>query len=332
MAFGKKYVESSVSVDSSAEIQRRKEALSQLNIFCGVDLDAIAGLLDDIVYRSLSSGDALLEAGQQNCSIYVLLQGRLGVQSGGDNEVVAEIKLGELIGEISVFDKRPSSATVIALEECTILEISESLLWSMVRASHEFSRNLLIFLAERLRAIRKQFSERVEMAKASEQSASVDALTDLYNRRWLDSALALEISKCQSKSQSLSFMMMDIDHFKKYNDAQGHQAGDCALKKIANTLKLALRNADYAARYGGEEFCVILPGLDLMRAQSIGQRVCDCVRQTDICNGSGNPLPSVTISIGVAEMGPNESPHTLMRRADQALYRAKQSGRDQVSR
>lgn len=301
-------------------------------MFCDVDLDAIADLLDDLVYRRLSRGDVLMKAGELNGSVYVLLRGRLGVLADEGEEFISEIGVGELIGEISVLDKRPCSATVIALDECTLLEIGESLLWSLVRASHEFARDMLILLAERLRSIREQFGKRVEMSKVTERSASLDPLTGLYNRRWLDNVLPLEMSGCLSKSRSLSFMMMDIDHFKKYNDTRGHQAGDCVLKEVANALKFVLRDVDYTARYGGEEFCVILPGVDVAGAQSIGQRVCDYVRQADICSESGEPLPSVTISIGVAEMGPNETPYTLIEKADRALYRAKEGGRDQISR
>lgn len=315
-----------------AEIQLSREALSELDMFCDVDLDAIADLLDDLVYRRLSRGDVLMKAGELNGSVYVLLRGRLGVLADEGEEFISEIGVGELIGEISVLDKRPCSATVIALDECTLLEIGESLLWSLVRASHEFARDMLILLAERLRSIREQFGKRVEMSKVTERSASLDPLTGLYNRRWLDNVLPLEMSGCLSKSRSLSFMMMDIDHFKKYNDTRGHQAGDCVLKEVANALKFVLRDVDYTARYGGEEFCVILPGVDVAGAQSIGQRVCDYVRQADICSESGEPLPSVTISIGVAEMGPNETPYTLIEKADRALYRAKEGGRDQISR
>ncbi len=306
--------------------------MSELDIFCDVDLDAVADLLDDLICRRMSRGDVLMKAGELNSSVYVLLRGRLGVLADKDEELISEIKVGELIGEISVLDKRPCSATVIALEECTLLEIGESLLWSLVRASHEFARNMLILLAERLRSIREQFGKRVEMSKATERSASLDALTGLYNRRWLDNVLPLEMSECFSKGRALSFVMMDIDHFKKYNDTWGHQAGDCVLKEVANALKFVLRDVDYAARYGGEEFCVILPGVDVAGARSIGQRVCDHVRQAEICSESGKPLPSVTISIGVAEMGPKETPYTLIEKADRALYRAKRGGRDRVCR
>lgn len=315
-----------------AETQLSREALSELDIFCDIDLDAIADLLDDFIYCHLSRGDLLMKAGELNGSVYVLLRGRLGVLADKGEEIISAIMVGELIGEISVLDKRPCSATVIALDECTLLEISESLLWSLVRGSHEFARNLLILLAERLRSMREQFGKRVEMSKATERSASLDALTGLYNRRWLDNVLPLEMSECLSKGRALSFMMMDIDHFKRYNDTWGHQAGDCVLKEVAKALKFVLRDVDYAARYGGEEFCVILPGVEVAGAQSVGQRLCDYVRQADIRSKSGESLHSVTISIGIADMGPNETPYTLIEKADRALYRAKRDGRDRVCR
>jgi diguanylate cyclase (GGDEF)-like protein len=191
---------------------------------------------------------------------------------------------------------------------------------------------LLVLLAERLRSIREQYGRRIELSKATERSASIDPLTGLYNRRWLDHALPLAFSDCLSKGEPLSLMMMDLDHFKQYNDTHGHPAGDCVLQQVAESVTMALRDADRAARYGGEEFCVLLPGVDGTGALSIAERVCEAVRKAAISKPTGDALPSVTISVGLAEMAPDDTAHSLIEKADRALYCAKHCGRDRVCR
>lgn len=164
--------------------------------------------------------------------------------------------------------------------------------------------------------------------------ASMDALTSISNRRAFDEALAAEIGRSHRNGTPLSLLLLDIDNFKSFNDEHGHPAGDDCLRRIAASIQGELhRSGDLVARFGGEEFSVLLPGTDAEGATAVAERI-----RTAIGEASG-PEPSksqktVTASIGVATIAhPQDSEVTaeeLMRRADQALYRAKRGGRNMV--
>jgi diguanylate cyclase (GGDEF)-like protein len=125
-------------------------------------------------------------------------------------------------------------------------------------------------------------------------------------------------------------MLIDVDQFKQFNDRHGHIAGDCALRAVAACMRGALRPTDMLARYGGEEFAVLLPGAALHHARDIAERVRSGVGHMPIHDADGSQLPSVTVSIGVAQMPEDATPTGFNDRADRAMYRAKSAGRNRV--
>ena len=156
-----------------------------------------------------------------------------------------------------------------------------------------------------------------------------DPLTGLVNRRYLEERLQEELERSKRHRFSMSFMMVDIDDFKAYNDAHGHQAGDLALEMTAQCLKTALRSADVAARYGGEEFSILLPQTGLAEARAIGERIRRRIERTQFPHGQGQPTGAVTVSIGVSTFGAElDTPAEIIYAADQALYAAKARGKN----
>jgi diguanylate cyclase (GGDEF)-like protein len=158
-----------------------------------------------------------------------------------------------------------------------------------------------------------------------------DPLTGLVNRRYLEERLQEELERSKRHRFAMSFMMVDIDDFKAYNDRHGHQAGDLALEMTAQCLKTALRSADVAARYGGEEFSILLPQTGLAEARIIADRIRRRIERTHFPHGKSQPLGAVTVSIGISSYGPDfDTPATLIYSADQALYLAKSHGKNTV--
>jgi diguanylate cyclase (GGDEF)-like protein len=158
-----------------------------------------------------------------------------------------------------------------------------------------------------------------------------DPLTGLVNRRYLEERLQEELDRSKRHRFAMSFMMVDIDDFKAYNDAHGHQAGDLALEMTAQCLKTALRSADVAARYGGEEFSILLPQTGAAEARAIGERIRRRIERTQFPHGKSQPHGAVTVSIGVSTFGPGlDSPSEIIYAADQALYAAKARGKNCV--
>jgi diguanylate cyclase (GGDEF)-like protein len=161
--------------------------------------------------------------------------------------------------------------------------------------------------------------------------ATHDRLTGLANRRYFDTYLEQEWRRLQREQAPLSVILCDIDHFKLYNDALGHVAGDECLSKVAQAISAAVkRPADLVARYGGEEFAVILPNTDLAGAQQAVERMRRAVSESNIPHSESPVKPEITLSAGIACVypSPNLAAAHLVAMADQALYQAKRTGRD----
>ncbi|MCW8890949.1 MAG: diguanylate cyclase [Sedimenticola sp.] len=177
-------------------------------------------------------------------------------------------------------------------------------------------------------------TQELELANhALEKMAHSDGLTGLANRRFLDQHLLRMVGQCKRYQQPLSLILLDIDHFKAYNDLYGHQAGDSCLKKIAKAMKHCIRRpVDLAGRYGGEEFCIILPDTDSKGALTVAKSLQRCIHQLAIPHQGSKTQPFVTFSAGCITATPDEMTEMISfySRADKALYQAKKNGRDQI--
>lgn len=308
--------------------------LAHLRILEGVDLEHIHGLLERCRIATLAPGEVLLTMGQSNAVMYMILAGRMSVhlEGGPAAEPVAFIGAGQTVGELSVLDTSPASAYVVAAEPTRVLVVDRNLFWNLVDASHDFSINLLMLLAQRLRANNTTVATNIRLSREYKRSAMVDALTGLYNRRWLEDALPRFVNRFSRNQQHLALLMLDVDHFKRVNDEHGHPAGDAVLVTVAHTLRTAVRPTDHVARYGGEEFAVILPETGPRAAAGVAERLRSAVKLAPIKDVNGKLLPSVTISVGGALLSaPHATASALIAAADVNLYASKQNGRDRVT-
>jgi diguanylate cyclase (GGDEF)-like protein len=181
-------------------------------------------------------------------------------------------------------------------------------------------------------------SEQLALAMANlrlmhrmETQAMTDPLTGLANARFFDPLVERELANARRDGQPVAILMIDLDHFKHFNDTHGHPAGDEALRSFARTLRGALRESDTAARYGGEEFAVLLRRTDLDGARTVAEKVRSAVELTPIEIGP-NRIARITVSIGIAGSDAHGTDRMqLMRLADGALYAAKSDGRNRVA-
>jgi diguanylate cyclase (GGDEF)-like protein len=159
-----------------------------------------------------------------------------------------------------------------------------------------------------------------------------DPLTGLYNRRYLEESLPREIERCERRGRPLSVLMLDVDHFKRFNDEHGHGAGDALLTRIGEVLAAVTRGEDIACRYGGEEFTIVMPEANTEQAAARAEQIREAIADATI-SYMRRELGPVTISIGISELRPGmDSRETLMAGADRALYAAKAQGRNRVVR
>jgi diguanylate cyclase (GGDEF)-like protein len=187
-------------------------------------------------------------------------------------------------------------------------------------------------VAIRLKRERDQLERSAEEARARAETASemsmTDALTGLLNRYGLQRSLQRELSEARRYARPLSCLLIDIDFFKSVNDTYGHAAGDTALRQVARVLTEAVRGSDVVSRHGGEEFLVLAPETGIEGAVALAEKI--RVAASARLYGDGERVFPITLSVGAAQLGERESAHDMIARADQALYHAKEAGRNRV--
>ena len=188
----------------------------------------------------------------------------------------------------------------------------------------------LLLRIKRVFKERQLRKDRSKMLKKLEELVITDELTQLYNSRHFYKQLDMEVYRSKRHNHPLSLLFLDVDHFKKYNDAYGHLQGDKVLISLSRIIKSCLRTMDSAYRYGGEEFTVILPETEGKEAVIVAARIRASMEAEKFTPGSGK-IVNVTISIGVTEYCPDERISNFVQRADKAMYMAKQKGRNKVA-
>jgi diguanylate cyclase (GGDEF)-like protein len=173
--------------------------------------------------------------------------------------------------------------------------------------------------------LKAEITQRQKMEKELVELATIDPLTAIANRRKFDEALQYELNRDSRYRQTLSIIFCDLDYFKKINDQHGHKIGDDALREFASLISSHTRNTDIVARWGGEEFVLLLPETDINKAASIAEKL-----RTEIENNRFSYVGKITASFGVTEFVPGDNDISFIKRADDALYRAKENGRNRV--
>jgi two-component system cell cycle response regulator len=179
---------------------------------------------------------------------------------------------------------------------------------------------------------RKRYAERLrDNVQYSMELALTDPLTGLFNRRYMETHIGTLVERSAARGKSLSVLVLDIDYFKSINDTFGHDAGDDVLREFAERLKASIRGIDLACRHGGEEFVVVMPDTDIGVATLVAERIRRRIAGEPFPIGRTGKTIEVTISVGIAfRMGPQDTAPAMLKRADDALYRAKRDGRNRV--
>ena len=298
-------------------------------LFGLVGMEEVGHLLETCTIETIEAGVHLLEPGVPNHHLYMVLDGELLVYPGGaglPEHVV--LRGGDCAGEMSLIDGQQVSALVVPSRTTRLLVIPHDILWTMIECSYVIARNLLGILTGRLRSNNLALVASHEGSLEFESAVSVDALTGLHNRHWMQDAFTRAMQRCERDVTPLCLILVDIDNFRHFNGQYGHVIGDSALRQVAQNLSEGLRPQDLLVRYGVDKFALLLPETTLDKSCQIAERL------RLLAAGQAVPVDdnavAITISCGVAGIDTNDTLDTLLAAADEALLRAKQNGRNRV--
>lgn len=283
-------------------------------VLASVLVGIIAGFLLGRTSQSAAADDAKAEEGTASlATIGELLKSisELTNSVGSRNSAIREVR--EHMGGIQATGDLEQLRQLLLGEISTLLESNQRL-----EDDLEYANCRLEAQAEELDRTRIE--------------ARIDSLTRVANRKAFDSKLKLLLGNCKRYGESFALILADLDHFKWINDTHGHLGGDRVLKELGGLLSEHVREGDFVARYGGDEFAVLLPHTDLKAALNVAERLRSVAAGGHFDFVDEEDQSAITLSLGVAAVGPDDSPESIVARADQALYRSKDAGRNRVAR
>jgi len=302
--------------------------------------DDLNDLLEFMSVYSFYSGDIIIEKGQNDCFFGIIVSGRVNVLHPNEkniNERLFQLLPGMVVGEQSFFDGYPRSTTIQADSDGELLLLRKHDYDKLALSFPNVALNLVFQLAKmlsiRLRETTNIFTVSKQKLVLSQKQqclkAKQDHLTELPNRAAYDEKILDVFHRWQLEGDGFSMALLDIDHFKRFNDEYGHLFGDEVLKKIAKLLQNSLRENDFIARLGGEEFIVIFEKTPGSTANVVANKLRKMIKITKLLHNNHESI-GLTVSLGVTQVTSSDNVESIFRRVDKALYDAKNQGRDCV--
>jgi diguanylate cyclase (GGDEF)-like protein len=303
------------------------KVLESAPLFLGIPKHLLAKHLSESGLHPLTKGQVLLVPSQPNNTIYIILSGRLRIQSHEtESEPLVILGEGECVGEMSMLGDAPVSMYVVAGTDCTLLAIDHASMWELINSSHAAAYNMLNMLTGRIRNTNEILVGNLEQEFGFSGSSMVDDLTGLYNQYWTQQKFDRHLRRgILSKKQSC-LLLLEMDHLTEFTKKHGQLGGDQALRCIANTTISCLRPDDQAGRHSDEKFAIFLPNTSLYDACTVAERLVKDVSRSLVVLPSGDALPSITVSIGVSQARADDTLISLFDRAEDALQLARDNG------
>ena len=303
------------------------KVLGTAPLFLGIPKHLLAKHLSESRLHPLTTGQVLLVPSQPNNTIYIVLSGRLRIQSHeSESEPLVILGEGECVGEMSMLGEAPVSMYVVAGTDCKLLAIDHASMWELINSSHAAAYNMLNMLTGRIRNTNEILVGNLEQELGFSGDSMVDDLTGLYNKHWTQKKFDRHLRRGIVSKMPNSLLLLEMDHLAEFIKRHGQLGGDQALRDIAYTTISCLRPDDQAGRHSDEKFAIFLPNTSLYDACTVAERLVTDVGRSLVVLPSGDALPSITVSIGVSQARADDTLVSLFDRADDALQLARDNG------
>jgi diguanylate cyclase (GGDEF)-like protein len=303
------------------------DVLETAPLFRGVPSKLFAHNLNELNLRALKTGEVLLEPGEPNNEVYIVLSGRLNIQfASNDPQPILMLGKGESTGEMSVLGDAHDSTFVVAATDCKLLAIGHSVLWELIDISHQAAHNVLNVLSTRIRPNNGDITENLEHHHGFSGAAVIDDLTGLYNRKWVEEKFNRHLNRDILNKKASCIMVLQIDNFKEFTDKYGQLGSEQALRDTAHNMLSCLRPDDQAGHFVDEQFAVFMPNTMLSDGCIAAERLRVSVAGSMIMLPNGDALPPVSLSLGVGQASADDTLADLFAHANEALQVAVKSG------
>jgi diguanylate cyclase (GGDEF)-like protein len=322
----------------NGSVDEKSNFLKTVNIFSSLSEGEIHTLLPFLHLMEIDGDKTIFHEGEDGHELFIVRSGRVAISiklSDGRKRELAEFLPGDFFGEMSIFDSAPRSATCYTKERSSLFFLRAGDFFSLIKHHPSIALKVMHRMAritlERLHNTNAFISDMVHWGEEARRRAITDEFTGAYNRHFLEEAMENNFEVARNMGESLSFIMVDLDNFRSINELYGHSTGDRVIMEVVSVFKKYLRSNDILARYGGDEFAILMPRTDLEQARNIAENICKEVASIPFLKNLGGEITRITISQGIAAFPDHANDiETLRKKADDALYRAKEMGRNRV--
>lgn len=312
--------------------------LQEVDIFSSLSQEELRSIAAVLTPHQHEEGEVLFHQGDQGTEMFIVKEGRIAIEvatAGGELMEIATLEAGDFLGEMSIFEDAPRSATCRAKCQSFLYGLSmeefSRLMSDRPAVSIKVMNRMLRIVAARLQRSSAFLSEMVQWGESARKRSITDEFTGLFNRRFLDEAIDSQFARAIEKGTPLSFVMIDLDHFNSLNEEYGHDVGDEVIRAASEVFKEFFDQEDIVARYGGDEFAALLPDTSGEEARKRCEAVRGAVEKLPLLRKLGGTITAVTTSQGIAAYpGDAGDKKSLWEAADRALYEAKENGRNCV--